>query len=149
MAFLVSGSTPSPAPVPALPIVSLVNANASTLAIGTVVYSSAAGAFDAAIANSAATALAIGILAATAAPSALAPVQTGGPIALTTAQWDAVAGTSGGLTFGTAYYVDPTTAGRMTSAGPTASGKYATRIGVGLSPTVMTMDIQPPIGPNP
>jgi hypothetical protein len=41
-----------------------------------------------------------------------------GPIVLSTAQWDAVAGTTGGLTAGTKYYLSSSSAGTLTNVAP-------------------------------
>lgn len=125
----------------------LTNNNAGTLPIGTPVYSVAAGAFDQAIASSLVLSTVIGLLASASGPGTKTVVQTGGILTLTTAQWDAVAGTSGGLAFGTTYYLDPTTAGRPTATAPTATGKYVAAIGVALSTTDLAINLQPPIGP--
>jgi hypothetical protein len=45
-------------------------------------------------------------------------VAVSGPMALSTAQWDAVAGTSGGLIPGTKYYLSASVAGTITSIQP-------------------------------
>lgn len=44
--------------------------------------------------------------------------QYGGAVELTTGEWDAIAGTTGGLTAGETYYVSDTTAGEITSVLP-------------------------------
>lgn len=64
-------------------------------------------------------------------------VQTDGIVTLTTAQWDAVAGTSGGLTRGDTYYLD--TSGQMTSAPNGTSGQFNVMVGTGLNATQMQL----------
>lgn len=132
----------------AVPTMTLANNNAGAVALGTAVYAVAAGAFDKALCSSLVFALVIGLVAQDQLPSgSKGPVQIGGVMTATTAQWDAIAGTSGGLTAGTVYYLDPTIAGNLTSTAPTATGKYVTRIGIALSTTDLCLGIQPAIGP--
>lgn len=68
---------------------------------------------------------------------------TDGILALTTGQWDAVAGTTGGLTAGTRYYLSGATAGNITSTAP-ATG-FVQEIGVALSTTELKIGIRPVI----
>jgi hypothetical protein len=65
----------------------------------------------------------------------------------TTAQWDAVVtGESGGLTPGTTYWLDPTTAGNLTATPPSTVTQFDTYVGVAQSSTVMILGIAQPIG---
>lgn len=127
----------------------LTNANASTMPIGSAVYSSASGAVNNARANAAGTSLVVGLATADILAAASGSVTTSGPVTATTAQWDAIAGTTGGLTFNTPYYLDPTTAAHITATPPSGTGQYVTRIGYAVSTTVLIVNIQPPIGPLP
>lgn len=125
---------------------SLTNNNAGAVTIGAPVYSSAAGAFDLAVNDTAAHALVIGLVATqSVASGATGLVQPNGPITATTAQWDAICGTSGGLTFGTIYYLG-SAPGTLTATPPDTAGTWATQVGTGLSPTEMNIVIQPAIG---
>lgn len=66
--------------------------------------------------------------------------QFAGPLSLTTAQWDAVTGGSGGLTRGATYYLSSATAGRITATRPT-SPNYACKVGVALSSKTLLIGI--------
>jgi len=65
-------------------------------------------------------------------------IQTSGPLTLTTAQWDALTGESGGLVLGLPYYLAlfPNFA-KITETAPSSPGVFVCQIGVGLSPTTM------------
>ena len=87
---------------------------APTLVIGNPVYYDGTD-WQKAQAN-ANTTVAIGLISEAAAPDY--KVQYGGSITLTTGQWDALTGGSGGLIPGTTYYTDPDTAGALTDVVP-------------------------------
>jgi len=70
-------------------------------------------------------------------------VQFAGIVTLTTAQWDAIAGTSGGLQRGSVYYVDQSTAGALTSTTPTG-GQTSTQVGLALNSTDLLLTLAPP-----
>ncbi len=65
----------------------------------------------------------------------------GGLLTLTTLQWDAVTGDSGGLTLGNTYYPSAITPGEITNVRPSGVGQFVTKIGVAVSDT--TMLVQP------
>ncbi len=65
-------------------------------------------------------------------------VQENGIITLTTAQWDAVAGTTGGLNRQTVYYASRTTPGSITSVAPT-SGQAQVVAGIALNTTQLLL----------
>ena len=89
------------------------------LTAGMAVYVSAASAVKRAQANAAATSQVNGVWLDASTAAAGSGVYAAGGIAIcTNTQWDAVAGTSGGLVAGTMYYLDPTTAGKITSTAP-------------------------------
>lgn len=122
----------------------LTNDEATPVVCGSAVYSDAAGGFKKALANASTTAKVIGLV-------AVAPSITNGVagaialddvLTLTTAQWDAVTGGSGGLVFNTIYYLDPSTAGHITSTAPTTVGQYVVEIGRALSTTDMKINIK-------
>ncbi|HEY6025852.1 MAG TPA: capsid cement protein [Pseudolabrys sp.] len=126
-------------------MVTLTNASGGTASAGSPVYMSAAASFGLAVATSFAAALAVGFVPSDIASAASGSVQTSGVLTLTTAQWDARTGGSGGLTFGTPYYLD-VTAGKMTATAPSAVGQFVTLLGVALSTTQLRLLIQPPVG---
>lgn len=122
-----------------------INANAGTLAAGTPVYASSAGHFDAAKADAAGTALVTGLLIADCTTGIAGGQQHANLLTLTTAQWDARTGGSGGLTVGL-YWLDPTTAGKLTATAPSTVGQQLAPIGLALSTTQMRLHLAPPIG---
>lgn len=72
------------------------------------------------------------------------PVQYLGPVHLTTAEWDAITGETGGLTLGARYFtghVNPGTLVRVTSIIP---GDFITFVGTATSPTDLFLQISFP-----
>jgi hypothetical protein len=131
------------APSAGSPTVSLTNANAGTIVIGAPVYASAAGQVDKARANASGTASVVGLVYdASILTTAAGLIQTDGVVTATTGQWDAVAGTSGGLTFNTKYYLSAATAGLLTATAPTTVGQYVCQVGIALSTTQMKLSIE-------
>ena len=127
-------------------VVARTNDNAGAIVIGQPVYPSAAGAVDLAQADAIGTAQVLGLVSSTSITSAASGnIQTDGVLSATTGQWDAVAGTTGGLTAGAVYYLDPDTAGMLTATAPTAAGDYVIRVGLALSTTELEISVQPPI----
>ena len=127
-------------------IVSRTNNNASPIVIGAPVYPDGNGTVDIAQADASGTVEILGIVQETSISAAASGfIQTDGILTASTGQWDAVAGTTGGLTAGAVYWLDPDTAGLMTETAPTTGGDYVVRIGVGLSTTELEITIQPPI----
>lgn len=126
--------------------VSLTNANAGSLVIGTPVYISGNDAVDKAKADASGTSKLYGLMVptstATATPGA---VRRDGVLAATTGQWDTVTGGSGGLVAGTVYWLDPATAGKLTTTCPTTVGQYACRAGMAISTTELDIQIEPRI----
>ena len=117
---------------------------AAALIAGNAVYSSAAGAVNKAQANAAGTRTVIGLTTGAIASAASGPVQVNGVLSLSTAQWDAVCGTTGGLTPNTPYFNSPTTAGLLTATVPTTTGQYSTQVGIATSTTEMIIDPRSP-----
>jgi hypothetical protein len=70
-------------------------------------------------------------------------IQYAGTVELTTAQWDAVTGGSGGLTEGDAYYVSDTD-GMLTSTAPGGLDSV-TVVGIAQSPTLLLLQIAFPV----
>ena len=127
-------------------VVSRTNNNAGSITIGQAVYPDGDGSVDLAQADASGTVEVLGLVAATSiAAASSGSIQTDGILVATTGQWDVVTGGSGGLVAGTVYYLDPSTAGNITSTAPTTSGQYVIRIGVALSDTELEISIRPPI----
>lgn len=125
----------------------LINDEATPVVIGAPVYSDAAGGFKKARANAAATVRVIGLVGQT--PSitnaVAGAVTIEGMLTATTAEWDAVTGDVGGLTFNAKYFLDPATAGKLTKTAPSTVGQYVVYIGIALSTTDMKIEIADPI----
>jgi hypothetical protein len=122
------------------------NEGATAVVIGAPVYAFAADGVKRAKADAKATAKLAGLgLDASIAAGATGNIITSGILVATTAQWDAVAGTTGGLAFGTLYFLDPANAGKITSTVPTTVGQCVTLVGIALSTTELELQITPPI----
>ena len=127
-------------------LVSRTNNNAGSIVIGAPVYPDGNGTVDEAQANASGTVQVLGLVQDTSiAAAASGYIITDGILTATTGQWDAVAGTTGGLTAGTVYYLDPSTAGMITATAPTTVGQYVVRLGVALSTTELEISIQQPV----
>jgi hypothetical protein len=122
----------------------LINGNVLALP-GAAVYISGAGSFGLAQANSFSTSFVAGLTSTAIAPLVAGILIIGGPLSLTTAQWDAVTGQVGGLTPGAVYFLDPFTAGHITTAPPTTPGQVVTIIGQASSATQMIFKSQMPV----
>lgn len=120
--------------------ISLLNSSGGAFIPGQVVYSSAAGAIDKADADGDATSKVIGLAKAAIPDASSGLVVTDGAMSLTTAEWDAIAGTTGGLAFGTIYYLSDA-AGLLTATAPTASPKRVVKTLIGLSTTIGLVQI--------
>lgn len=59
-------------------------------------------------------------------------VRFGGPMTLSAGAWDAIAGTTGGLTPGAPYFLS-VSPGRITATAPSASEQFVSRVGVASS----------------
>ena len=127
-------------------VVSKQNDNAGALVKCTPVYVKSNGNVDKAQADAAATVEVLGLVKDTSiAAGASGNIQTDGVLSATTAEWDAVAGTTGGLTPGAVYYLDPATVGEITEVAPTATGEFVVRAGLALSDTELDISVQEPI----
>lgn len=117
------------------------NNEAGAVVIGTAVYVDAAGTVKKAQANALLTSRILGLVQdITIAASAVGNIQTDGVFVATTGQWDAVAGTTGGLTPGVHYFLDPTTAGLITATAPTTTGEVVVNLGLALSTTELDIN---------
>ena len=127
-------------------LVSQTNDEAGSIVIGTPVYNDANDGVKKAKADASATVQVIGLVRDTSVSAAAAgAVHVGGVMTATTGQWDAVAGTTGGLTKGTRYYLSAATAGLLTATAPTTVGQYVVEIGIALSTTEMLVNVKSPI----
>lgn len=112
---------------------------------GQVLYASAADHVNKARANSAGTMLFLGLAVAAISNGSVGGVQTEGVVTLTTGEWDAVFGTTGGLTFNSLYYMSAATAGLGTATAPTVVGQYVVPIGLAISTTELQLLHMPSI----
>jgi hypothetical protein len=127
-------------------VVEATNGNAGSITIGQPVYPDGDNSVDLAQANASGTVEVLGLVKDTSLASAASgSIQTDGILAATTGQWDTVTGGSGGLTAGTVYFLDPDTAGMLTSTAPTTVADYVVRIGKAISTTEMEISITQPI----
>lgn len=123
--------------------ISQTNDEAGAIVIGTPVYNDANDGVKKAQANAVGTKNVLGLVSdVTVATGQPAAITTAGIQSATTAQWDAVAGTSGGLTKDTIYYLDPATAGKITATAPTTVGQFVVQLGKALSTTELNINIQ-------
>lgn len=126
---------------------SVTNGEAATaIVIGAPVYASAADTVKRAKADAKATSALVGLgLDASISAAATGNIITGGTLVATTTQWDAVAGTTGGLTFNTTYFLDDANPGKITSTAPTTVGHCNVVVGIALSPTELELHLDAPI----
>ena len=111
--------------------VSVTNGEASPITIGQVVYISAADTVKKARADATATQKAFALVQdASIAAAAIGQVQTSG-----------VLGGMSGLVAGSEYFLDPTTAGAITTVAPTTVGQYVMKLGRALSTTEFDINI--------
>lgn len=117
------------------------------IVIGAPVYASAADTVKRAQANAKSTSKLAGLgYDASTAAAATGFIITNGVLVATTGQWDAVVtGGSGGLAFGTYYFVDPANPGKLTATVPTTVGQCVALVGIGLSTTEMELLLREPI----
>lgn len=122
---------------------SLINHESTAVVCGSAVYIDAAGGFKKAQANATATSDVIGLVAS--APSIANGVSGSvcvqDMLTLTTTQWDAVTGQTGGLVPGK-YYLDPATAGKITNTPPSTVGQLVVEIGRAVSTTDFKVEIK-------
>ena len=126
--------------------VTLTNDEATALLVGNALYSDASGGAKKAKADSLATANAIGLSLTATAAAGVVTVQTTGTVTLTTAQWDAVTGQTGGLVFNSRYFLDAATAGKITSTPPNTTGQQLCLVGKALSTTTLLLSLDGPDG---
>lgn len=129
------------------PILSATNANGSAIVIGQPFYITDNDEVDLAQANALGTSLVAGLVRdVSIASSGTGLIQRYGILAATTAQWDAVTGDTGGLTAGASYYLDPSTAGMLTTTPPSTATQFIVKIGVASSTVRLIIDVSPILG---
>lgn len=117
------------------------NDEAGAIVIGAPVYNDAADGVKKAIATTSAASIVLGLVTDVSITNgATGSIAVSGVLTASTAQWDAVAGTTGGLTFGTRYYLD-VTAGKISATAPSTVGQYVVEIGIALSTTELKINI--------
>lgn len=117
----------------------------TSTSVGSAVRVSTAGHVDLAQADAGAHANLIGLALQAVGGGDEVEVQTEGIVTLSEAEWDAIAGTTGGLAANAYYYLSTATPGLLTATRPTAGGEYIVVAGVGLSATQMELRIEPPL----
>lgn len=123
------------------------NDNAGALVPGAPVYLKSNGNVDEAQANALATARVLGLATEGIASAGSGAIQFSGKLQLTTGEWDAVTGETGGLTIGSIYYLDPSTPGMLTPNVPTTVGHEVAKVGIAIADDTMLIDItRDPIG---
>jgi hypothetical protein len=122
------------------------NNNAGTIVIGQPVYGVSGTAVDLAKADAQSTIRVSGLVVdVSVAAGAQAEILPDGILTATTGQWDAVTGQVGGLTPNANYFLDPATAGKLTTTAPTTPGQFVLRVGHALSATEFEIEVQQPI----
>lgn len=125
-------------------IVSRNNNEAGAMVVGNIVYITGVNA-QLAQADAQSTIRVAGIVVTGAAAANPVDIQTEGIVTLSTGEWDAVAGTTGGLTPGATLFLSAAAAGEGTETAPTVAGEFVLRVGHALSATELEIDIQQPI----
>jgi hypothetical protein len=115
---------------------------ASTMIAGQVVYNNSADSIEKAKADASGTSKPVGMCQAAITAAASGNIVVNGVLTLTTAQWDALAGTTGGLAAGTVYYLSPTTPGLITSTPPSTIGQFLVELGMAISTTELKVQIR-------
>lgn len=115
---------------------------------GAPVYADGNDTVDLAQASSAGTSQAVGLASTAVAAAAAGEYIHQGPVSLTTGEWDAVAGTTGGLTVDNCYFLSDATAGVILEEGSTsglAAGDSVVLLGYAISTLTLLLNIEKPI----
>ena len=120
------------------------NSPGNALVFATPVYVNGGNAIPAQ-ADSNPTSKAVGLVTADAPDAAPVIIQTSGILTGTTAQWDAVTGSTGGLSEGSQYFLSEIAPGLMSLIAPDANGEYVVSLGIALSATEFEIEIGTPI----
>jgi hypothetical protein len=128
------------ASVAAAEVIQQTNDEATSIVIGAPVYNDANDGVKKAKGDATGTKDVIGLVKdVSIANGAAGSIQTNGVISATTAQWDAVFGTTGGLTKGTRYFLSAATSGIGTSTAPSTVGQFVVLLGIALSTTELSL----------
>ena len=133
------------APIVGAQGISLTNDDVGSHIPGQIVYLDAVDGVKKAKADAVGTTFAFALATVTVSASVSGTYVIDGIITLTTAEWDAIMGTTGGLTFGTIYYLSAATAGLGSATAPSTVGQYVVRIGIAVSTTELSIGIRDPI----
>lgn len=121
-------------------IVSQTNDEAGAIVIGTPVYNDVNDGVKKAKADASGTKDVIGLVYDASITNGVAGnIQVSGVMTATTGQWDAVFGTTGGLTKGTRYFLSAATAGIGTSTATSTTGQYVVQLGIAMSTTELLL----------
>jgi hypothetical protein len=128
-------------PMQGLDSISMNNGEAGAITIGMPVYVSAADTVKKGQANASGTRIIAGLVAdASVAAAASGVIATSGP--LTSADWTSVTG-SATLTSGALYFLDASTAGKLTATAPTTTGQFVVCVGIAIDTTTLLIDLNP------
>lgn len=126
-------------------VIAQVNDEVGAVVCGTPVYNDVADGVKKAKADASGTVQVVGLMRdVTTASAGTGQVQQNGTMTLTTAQWDAAFGTTGGLTVRTRYYLSAGTAGLGTATAPTTTGQYVVLLGIAISTTELNITLGVP-----
>jgi hypothetical protein len=120
------------------------NNSGGAMVVGNIVYINGVNA-ELAQADAQPTVRVAGFVVTGGADSSPVDIKTEGIVTLTTGEWDAVVGTTSGLTPGSTLFLSEAVAGDGTETAPTAAGDFVVRVGHALSATELEIDIQQPI----
>lgn len=116
------------------------NDEASPIVICTPVYNDANDGVKKAKADASGTKDVIGLVKdSSIASAASGTIQVNGIFTASTAQWDAVFGTTGGLTKGVRYFLSAATAGLATITAPSTVGQFVVYLGIAISTTELDL----------
>ncbi len=127
--------------------ITLTNGNVGSLAPGCPVYETGVSlTVDKARANAITTSIVLGLAVTTITASGTGSIRTAGVVTLTTGEWDAITGGTGGLTLGSRYYLDPATAGLLSLAPTDSTGNFLVEVGKAIATTKLMVAIRQPVG---
>ncbi len=119
--------------------VKAINGEGGNITKGFLCYMKSDGEVALADADGSGTRFGLGLALALYADNAEVTLQTMGVMVLTTAEWDTICGTTGGLDEGVDYYQSDATAGKLTATAPATATDTLQTVGYALSPTKMLL----------
>ncbi len=117
----------------------------SVLVPGTPVYATVASHWELAQADATPQTVLVGLSTGTTLAGFAGTVRTQGILTLLASEWDVVTGDVFGLTPGEEYYLDPSTAGKITKTAPATPGQYLVYVGRAVNQTQLDIDPRTPI----